>query len=58
MEDGNKPLIAEGRTVLSQRPYPADIAASFKQKYDWDINTDTGYTTLIEVTVEKWLKWN
>lgn len=58
LEDGNKPLIAEGSVVMSNRPYPADIAADFKQKYDWDINTDAGYTTLIEVTVEKWLKWN
>lgn len=58
LEDGNKPLIGEGQVVLSNRPYPADIAAAFQQKYNWDINTDAGYTTLIEVTVEKWLKWN
>ena len=57
LEDGNKPIIAEGTATLSTAPYPAEIAALFKQKYDWDINTDSSYTTLITVTPEKWLKW-
>lgn len=57
LEDGNKPIIAEGTALLTNAPHPADVATLFKQKYNWDINTDAGYTTLIEVTPEKWLNW-
>jgi PPOX class probable F420-dependent enzyme len=61
LEDGNKPAVAEGTAVLSKRPYPDDIAALFQQKYNWDINaesgTDAGYTRLIEIAPQKWLKW-
>ena len=57
LEDGNKPIIAEGTATLSANPHPGAVAALFKQKYDWDINTDPGYTTLIEITPKKWLKW-
>lgn len=57
LEDGNQPIIAEGRAAMLPRPHPDDVVAEFKRKYDWDISTDGSYTALIEVTPEKWLKW-
>jgi len=57
LEDGNKPVIAEGKVVLIERPYPAEVIAAFKDKYQWDISTDNSYNVLIEITPEKWLKW-
>ena len=57
LEDGNKPVLAEGTATLSERPYPDDVAALFQQKYNWNINTDTSYTNLIEIAPQKWLNW-
>jgi PPOX class probable F420-dependent enzyme len=59
LEDGNKPVIAEGNAALIERPYPAQVIAAFKDKYQWDIGADTtsGYNALIEIVPEKWLKW-
>jgi PPOX class probable F420-dependent enzyme len=57
LEDGNKPVIAEGTAALIERPYPDDVAALFQQKYNWNINTDTSYTVLIEIAPQKWLNW-
>jgi len=55
--DGNQPVIAEGRAAILGRPYPDDIVAEFKRKYDWDIVIDDSYDALIEITPEKWLSW-
>ncbi len=57
LEDGNKPIIAEGRAIILQRPYPDGVIDEFKQKYGWDITTDGSYNALIEITPEKWLRW-
>lgn len=57
LEDGNRPIIAEGRAAILPRPYPGDVVAEFKQKYGWDIGTDGSYDALIELTPEKWLRW-
>ncbi len=57
LEDGNKPIIAECTVHFTEQPYPLDVVAEFKQKYQWDILTDASYNVLLEITPEKWLKW-
>jgi hypothetical protein len=57
LEDGGKPMIAEGTAALLERPYPDDVVAAFTDKYQWDISTDGSYNLLIEIAPEKWLKW-
>jgi PPOX class probable F420-dependent enzyme len=57
LENGDQPAVAEGLAVIHPAPYPADIVAAFKQKFQWDITTDAGYTALIEITPHKWLRW-
>ena len=57
LEDGNKPVLAEGTACFIDRPFPDDVIAEFKQKYQWDIATDGSYNVLIEITPDKWLKW-
>jgi nitroimidazol reductase NimA-like FMN-containing flavoprotein (pyridoxamine 5'-phosphate oxidase superfamily) len=57
LEDGNKPLICEGESAVIPSPYPSAVTAIFKQKYNWDITTDSDYTQLVAVTPHKWLSW-
>jgi PPOX class probable F420-dependent enzyme len=57
LEDGNRPVIAEGVAAVLDRPYTEDVVAAFKDKYQWDISTDNSYNVLIEIIPEKWLKW-
>ena len=57
LEDGTKPVVAKGTATLIERPYPDEVAALFQQKYDWNINSDSSNTTLIEVSPQKWLNW-
>lgn len=57
LENGSQPAIAEGTARILQRPYPADVIAEFKHKYEWDITTDASYNILVEITPAKWLKW-
>jgi len=57
LENGAEPLICEGQAAPVPVPWPADVIALFRQKYDWDISTEEQYTELFEVTPEKWLAW-
>jgi PPOX class probable F420-dependent enzyme len=57
LEDGTKPLICEGNATVLHPPYPLPVCALFKQKYDWDITTETQYTCLVQITPQKWLAW-
>jgi PPOX class probable F420-dependent enzyme len=57
LESGNSPVIGEGHAMLLPLPYPPDVIATFKAKFDWDITTDATYSTLIEITPHKWLMW-
>lgn len=58
LENGDQPIICEGRAFSVEAPWSEDIVAAFKQKYDWDILTDHDYDLLVEITPEKWLRWN
>ncbi len=57
LEDGSSPVICEGTAAPVPAPWPAAVIATFRQKYGWDIGTDTQYTQLVEVTPGKWLAW-
>ena len=57
LEDGSHPLIGESLATLLSAPYPADVIAAFKTKYDWDITIDPVYDVLIELTITRWLEW-
>ena len=57
LENGTQPVICEGQAEPVSAPWPADVIALFRQKYDWDISTEEQYAELIEVTPEKWLAW-
>ena len=57
LEDGSSVVICEGTATSVTKPWPADIQAIFKQKYDWDISTSADYSMLVEVTPQKWLTW-
>lgn len=57
LEDGSSPVICEGVAREMTPPWPGEIAAAFKSKYDWDITTETRYTQVVEVTLAKWLYW-
>ena len=59
LEGGNAPVVGEGRAVIHERDRPADVAAAFAAKYDWDItqpvDEDIGVVVLLEVVIERWL---
>ena len=57
LEDGSKPLIAEGTATFHAPPYRPAIIAAFQEKYDWDMSHSEQYNVVVEVTVEKWLGW-
>jgi F420H(2)-dependent biliverdin reductase len=58
LEDGDRPLVAEGCARLHARPYPPGIVAAFETKFGWDISrpgSDGDYAVLIELPVDRWL---
>jgi F420H(2)-dependent biliverdin reductase len=57
LEDGTHPMICEGQAQLLEKPWPKDLAGSFLKKYEWDLNEETQYNQVIEVTPGKWLNW-
>lgn len=57
LENGSSPIICEGRAAAVPPPYPPELVAAFKAKYDWDISTDSEYNYLVEITPLKWLAW-
>jgi len=51
LEDGNDPLVVEGEArVITPN---AEVIRLFKEKYDWDITSDSQYSQTFEVTVHK-----
>jgi len=58
LEDGNSPIIFEGRARFVEPPWPETAHGAFKEKYDWELRSDPDYDLLIELKPEKWLTWN
>jgi PPOX class probable F420-dependent enzyme len=58
LEDGASPVICEGTAASLSPPWPAQVVALFKHKFDWDISPDDEtYNDLLEVSPTKWLMW-
>ncbi|MBX7212506.1 MAG: pyridoxamine 5'-phosphate oxidase family protein [Thermoflexales bacterium] len=57
LEDGDKPALAAAVATRTTQPFPAEIVAAFKQKYNWDILTDADYGDLYALQVTRWLSW-
>jgi PPOX class probable F420-dependent enzyme len=58
LEDGDRPIVAEGSARLHQRPYPERVADAFADKFGWDITvpgTDGDWAVLIQLPVRRWL---
>jgi hypothetical protein len=57
LEDGTRPLIAEAEGTRLPRPWPPEVVAAFRQKYDWAIDDDSDYTCLLRFRPARWLAW-
>jgi len=58
LEDGDRPVVLEGTVQVHERPYPEDVVAAFRSKFDWDIargDDDGEYAALWEIRPERWL---
>ncbi|NEA39567.1 pyridoxamine 5'-phosphate oxidase family protein [Streptomyces sp. SID11385] len=58
LEDGDHPLVAEGTARVLATPFPPEIVAAFRQKYDWDVTEPrprAGARVLLEVRTLRWL---
>lgn len=58
LEDGDRPVVAEGTAVLHARPYPEAVVDAFLSTFDWDITRpdDEGdWDTLLQITPARWL---
>lgn len=57
LEDGQHPLICEGKASPVQKPYLEEVRSEFRRKYEWEIETDSRYNFLVEIEPQKWLTW-
>jgi len=57
LENGSSPVICEGVSERIERPWPEEVVRQFKEKYDWEIETDEEYDELIRISPHKWLVW-
>ncbi|WP_017571836.1 pyridoxamine 5'-phosphate oxidase family protein, partial [Nocardiopsis halotolerans] len=58
LEDGDAPVVAEGRARVHADGFPEDVVSAFRDRYDYDIRTpfDTRGEprALLEVGVTRW----
>ena len=57
LEDGDKAVTAEGTAEFVDAPFPAAVLDIFKNKYGWNIATDTDPNVMFAITPVKWLQW-
>ena len=57
LEDGVRPLICEGDGMTVSRPWPEGVVDAFRHKYDWSIENDAEYASLVQVRPKRWLAW-
>jgi F420H(2)-dependent biliverdin reductase len=59
LEDGDRPVCAEGHAVVHPDRRPSPVVEAFMSKYGWDVtrpdDADVGTIVLVEVTVDRWL---
>ena len=57
LENGNTPIICEGKAQSVEPEWDKELIQIFEQKYDWRIDQEDDYTQLVAITPEKWLVW-
>ncbi|MEV2275362.1 pyridoxamine 5'-phosphate oxidase family protein [Nocardiopsis sp. NPDC049922] len=59
LEDGDAPVVAEGTATVHTAPFPADVVASFHDRYGWNIEEAVARSgrpqVLLEIGVRRWL---
>ncbi|MBB0247428.1 pyridoxamine 5'-phosphate oxidase, partial [Streptomyces alkaliphilus] len=58
LEDGERPVVAEGGVRVHREGFPPDVVEAFTDKYGWDPRDPHGTgerTLLLEVAVRRWL---
>ena len=59
LQDGDEPVVAEGRTTVHTEGFPPDVVAAFQERYDYDIRAPFEWhgqnRALMEVNVTRWL---
>lgn len=59
LEDGDAPVVAEGRALVHTEGFPEDVVTVFQDKYGYEIRTPLsksgGPRALLEVEVVRWL---
>lgn len=60
LEDGNRPVVGEGRASRTPRPYPRGVVDAFIAKFDWDLTAgdDDGggpYDALWAIEIDRWV---
>lgn len=59
LEDGDAPVVAEGRALVHTEAFPEDVVAAFHDKYGYEIRTPEDGSdlprALVEVGVTRWL---
>ena len=59
LEDGDAPVVAEGRALVHTGEFPEDVVAAFHDKYGYEIRTPEDGSdlprALVEVGVTRWL---
>jgi PPOX class probable F420-dependent enzyme len=58
LEDGDRPLVAEGTVYVLSPPFPPEIVSAFREKYDWDVTArrpGAGARVLLEIHTLRWL---
>ncbi|EFG65125.1 conserved hypothetical protein [Streptomyces sp. SPB074] len=58
LEDGDRPLVAEGTARVLTAPFPPRVVTAFHEKYGWDVSAErpgSGARLLLEVRTLRWL---
>ncbi|MCU0494429.1 MAG: pyridoxamine 5'-phosphate oxidase family protein [Chloroflexaceae bacterium] len=55
LESGSQPVVCEGTATVVEQPWPEAARQGFQRKYDWDITTDSEYTLLVAVAVQRFV---
>ncbi|GIJ28160.1 hypothetical protein Vqi01_33220 [Micromonospora qiuiae] len=58
LPDGDAPVVAEGAASIVRQPFPPDVVAALRRRYDgWDVtvNGPDGPYVLLRITVTRWL---
>lgn len=58
LPDTHQVLIVEGEAHVLDGPAPAAVLAQFREKYNWNVDTENPDWVLVQVVPDKVLTWN